>query len=141
MASGVTGHTVLGNALGNADNQGDLSSDGLFDTGGGDWRSVPLFSGPCFLSPTSNTSLSLSPPSLTDLRYEYGGGGGSGLLDGLGHIFEDREAQMLLASLFGVCTSNNLGTYRKTHTLSDGIRCETSIILSLRGEKRGRDLP
>lgn len=67
-----------------------------------------------------------SSPSLsTDLRYEDGSGGGAGLFDGLGHISKDGQAEMLLASLLGVCASNNLGTYRKAR-MSDRIRCEIS---------------
>lgn len=32
-------HVVLGDAFGDADDEGDLGGDGFFDTGGGEWRS------------------------------------------------------------------------------------------------------
>ena len=46
-----------------------------------------------------------------DIRNEDGSGVGAGLLDTLGDIGEDGQAEMLGASLLGVGATNNLGAY------------------------------
>lgn len=96
---------MLRNTLGNAHNEGDLGSDGLLNTSGGYRRSV--FFRLAIHGKGRSSSL------LADLRYEDGSGSSASLLNGLGDISEDREAEMLLARLLGVCASNDLGTCRK----------------------------
>jgi len=77
---GDADHVVLGDTLSNADNEADLSGDGLLDTSGGNRG-----------------------------RHEDGGGVGASLLHGIGDIGENRPAQVLLASLLGVGSTDNVG--------------------------------
>ena len=77
---GDADHVVLGDTLSNADNETDLSSDGLLNTGGGNRR-----------------------------RDEDGGGFGASLLHGIGDAGEDGLAQVLLAGLLGVGSTDNIG--------------------------------
>lgn len=77
---GDADHVVLGDTLSNADNETDLSSDGLLNTGGGNRR-----------------------------RDEDGGGVGASLLHGIGDAGEDGLAQVLLAGLLGVGSTDNIG--------------------------------
>lgn len=77
---GDADHVVLGDTLSNADNETDLSSDGLLNTGGGNRR-----------------------------RDEDGGGVGASLLHSIGDAGEDGLAQVLLASLLGVGSTDNIG--------------------------------
>jgi hypothetical protein len=44
------------------------------------------------------------------IRDEERSGGGSSLLDGVGDVLEDGQVEMCLASLLGVCSTNNLGS-------------------------------
>lgn len=71
---------MLRDTLGDADNEGDLGSNGLLNTGSGDRG-----------------------------RDEDGRGGGSSLLDSVGDGCEDGLAQVNLASLLGVGTTDDVG--------------------------------
>lgn len=71
---------MLGDTLSDADNETDLGGDGLLNTGGGDGRG-----------------------------HEDGGGVGASLLHGIGDIGENGPAQVLLASLLGVGSADNVG--------------------------------
>lgn len=96
---------MLGNTLRNADNEGDLGGDGLFDTGRGNGGTVGCA-----------VSLGLQRRDLPSfgfnmgsfLRDEDGGRRGAGLLHTLCNIGKDGQAEMCLASLLGICASNNL---------------------------------
>ena len=77
---GDADHVVLGDTLSNADDEANLSGDGLLNTGGGNRRG-----------------------------HEDGGGVGASLLHGIGDIGENGPAQVLLASLLGVGSTDNVG--------------------------------
>lgn len=77
---GDADHVVLGDTLSNADNETDLSSNSLLDTGGGERG-----------------------------RDEDGGGVGASLLHSIGDIGEDGLAKVLLAGLLGVGSADNVG--------------------------------
>lgn len=53
--------------------------------------------------------MGLKDVSGSSLRHENGGGIGASLLHSVGDIGENREAEMLLTSFLGVCTTNDLG--------------------------------
>ena len=44
------------------------------------------------------------------LRDEESGGRGTGLLDGIGDVGENGQAEVCLSSLLGVCATNDFGT-------------------------------
>jgi hypothetical protein len=73
---------MLGNTLSDADDERDLGLESLLDTGGGNGG-----------------------------RDEEGGRSGASLLDGFRHILEDGEVEMSRASLLGVRSTNDLGSY------------------------------
>jgi len=91
---------MLGNSFGNADNQGDLGSDGLFDTGCGNGGTIG-----CVVSQGSRGLARRDDV----LRYEDGGRRSAGLPHSIANIAEDRQAEMCLASLLGVRSADNLG--------------------------------
>ena len=90
---------MLGDALGDADDEGDLSGNGLLDAGGGH-RGAGLA-----LSVHRGTGV---PGG--GLRNKDGCRIGARRLDGLGHVLEDGEAEMFLPGLLGVCATNDLGS-------------------------------
>jgi hypothetical protein len=47
----------------------------------------------------------------SDIRDEKTGSGSTSLPDGFLDVLEDGEAKVSLASLLGVCSTNNLGAY------------------------------
>lgn len=92
---------MLGNTLGNAHNKRDLGGDGLFDTSSGKWGPV----NPQLVSADCLGWAVLRIP----LRHEDGRRVSARLLHGVADVGEDREAEMRLAGLLGVCAANNLG--------------------------------
>lgn len=77
--------------------QRHLGRNGLLDTGRSDWGTVVRSAG----------SAPRAPPGAC-IRHENGRGRGLRLLDGLGYVLEDGQAQMLGAGLLGVCAADDL---------------------------------
>jgi hypothetical protein len=90
---------MLGNAFRNADNEGDFGSDGLFNTRSGNGGTIG-----CAVS----MGIFRLHRKFCFLRDEDSSRSGAGLLHGLADIGEDGQAEMCLAGLLGVCSSNNL---------------------------------
>lgn len=93
---------MLRNSLGDADGERDLSLESLLDTGGGQrgaWDGWSVLSGGIIERIYEGR-----------IRDEKSSGGGSSLLDGFGDVLEDGQVEMCLASLLGVCATNNLGS-------------------------------
>lgn len=97
---------MLRNSLGDADGEGDLGLESLFDTGGGQRRALFL-GGQVSLC---HCILKFKREVRVRIRDEERSSGCSRLLDGVGDVLEDGQVEMCLASLLGVCSTNNLGT-------------------------------
>jgi len=100
---------MLWDAFCDADDEGDLGRDSLFDTGGSQG------------GPASNSSVSHSSLHSVCLylcqeengfhpRDKDGCGAGASLLDSLCYVREHGESEMCCPSLLGVCSTNNLGS-------------------------------
>lgn len=130
---------MLGDTLGDAHNKGDLSGNGLLDTGSGQrratriqavspWRHELAYACVyvCIRAAAAGAQASAAARAGGFLRDEDGGGSGARVLHGLFHIAEDGETEVLGASLLGVCATHNLGA------------CVGGIVRGA-GAARGRD--
>jgi hypothetical protein len=90
--------TMLGDTLSDADDKGNLSLDGLLDTGGGNGRAI------------LSLAVVMIRLNLRSLRDENSRSRGASLFNGLGDILEDGQVQMGRAGLLGVGAANNLGS-------------------------------
>lgn len=103
---------MLGDTLRNAHDEGDLSGDGLLDTGSGERGAVcSTISIPCVLSSTRRKQ-GLSPGSI--LRNEDGGGIGARFPHTVGNIGKDWKTKVFLAGLLGVGSTDDLCPYWQT---------------------------
>jgi hypothetical protein len=93
---------MLRNSLGDADGEGDLGLESLFDTGGGQGRALVVVS--------ITYGSRLKSGGCSRIRDEKRSSGSSRLLDGLGDVLEDGQVEMCLASLLGVCSTDDLGS-------------------------------
>lgn len=95
---------MLGDTLSDAHYKRDLSLKSLLDTGGSD-RGAML-----------QLEIISGSQAQRHIRDEESGSSGSSLSDTLRYVLEDGKVEMGLASLLGVCSTNNLGAY--VHAMS-----------------------
>lgn len=103
---------MLRDTLSDADNEGNLGLNGLFDTSCRHGRAMKRYTlaDHDVLSDAILGSVCSNLWICGYLRNKDGRGRGASLLDGIRDVCENREAQMCGASLLGVCSANNLGT-------------------------------
>lgn len=110
---------MLGDTLGNTNNQGDLSLNGLLNTTSGHGRAMFPSCQPYNILNRNPMVVCTSRARLCiwvcmwvcmcALRDEDSCGGRASLLDGIGDSGEDGEIEMCRAGLLRVCSSNDLG--------------------------------
>lgn len=93
---------MLRNAFGNANNEGNFGGESFFDASSGQWGARGKF---CLAHKAW-----IPRTTRQDLRNKDSSSCRSGVLHSIGDIRKNREAKVLLASLLGVCATDNLGT-------------------------------